>query len=81
MPKKRIVVKKHALIPLHVKLSEKEKKELFEKYHISLNELPKIMMDDPALSSVNVGPGDIIKIERKSDTAKLAVYYRAVVNG
>ena len=38
--------KKHILIPRHIKLSEKEKKELLEKYNITLAELPRIMKKD-----------------------------------
>ena len=80
MPKKKIVIKTHILIPKHIKLSEKEKKELFEKYHISLKELPKIKKDDQALFSLNVDAGDVVKIIRSSPTAGEAIFYRVVVS-
>jgi len=78
-PRKQIVTE-HILIPKHTKLNEKEKKELFEKYNISLKELPKILKDDPTIESLNIKPGDIIKIVRKSATAGECVFYRGVVN-
>ena len=74
------IVAKHVLIPEHLKLSEKEKKELLEKYNITLQELPKILKDDPAIASLNAKPGDVIKITRKSVTAGEAIFYRGVIN-
>jgi DNA-directed RNA polymerase subunit H len=70
----------HVLIPEHSKLSEKEKKELFEKYNIDLKELPKISIKDPAIRHLEVKERDIIKIVRKSMTAGTTVFYRGVVN-
>ncbi|MBW2965960.1 DNA-directed RNA polymerase subunit H [Candidatus Woesearchaeota archaeon] len=78
--RKKIIIKKHVLMPEHIKLSEKEKQELFEKYNISLKELPKIKKDDPAIVSLNVKVGDIIKIIRISPTAGESIFYRGVVS-
>jgi len=78
--KKKLDIKKHILVPKHSKLNEKEKKELLKKYHISLKELPKILKSDPAIKMLNIKPGDIIKITRKSPTAGEAIFYRAVIN-
>ena len=72
--------KNHILVPRHSKLSETEKKQLFEKYNISLKELPKILKKDPAIADLKVKEGDVIKIERNSPTAGKTVYYRGVVN-
>ncbi len=79
MKKKKLLIKKHILIPKHIKLSEKEKKELFEKYGISLKELPKIKLDDPAIVSLKVKAGDVIKIIRQSPTAGESMFYRGVI--
>ncbi len=79
MPKK-LIIGKHDLIPKHTKLSEKDKKDLFEKYKISLKELPKIYKGDPALQSLNVKVGDVVKIVRNSPTSGESIYYRGVVN-
>ena len=73
-------IRDHALIPKHSKVSEKEKKELLEKYNISLKELPKIFKSDPAVRSLNVEVGDVVKITRKSATAGQSIYFRGVIN-
>ncbi len=71
----------HSLVPEHSILSNSEKKELFETKHVEIKTLPKILINDPALLNLKVKVGDIIKIERDSDTAGLTVYYRAVIEG
>ena len=73
-------VRKHILVPKHEKLSEKDKKELFDKYNVSLKELPKILKDDPAIDSLNVKEGDVIKITRNSPTAGKSVFYRGIIS-
>ncbi|MBW2997252.1 DNA-directed RNA polymerase subunit H [Candidatus Woesearchaeota archaeon] len=70
--------RQHVLIPKHKKLSEKEKKDLLETYHITINELPAILKSDPALAGTDVDVGDIVKIERDSPTAGKTVFYRGV---
>jgi len=74
-------VGKHILVPKHSKVSEKEKKELFSNYHIDMEHLPKIFTDDPAIQELDVKPGDIVKIIRKSPTAGEIVFYRTVIEG
>ncbi|MFH1916797.1 MAG: DNA-directed RNA polymerase subunit H [Nanoarchaeota archaeon] len=69
----------HQLIPEHAKLSEKDKKELFESYNITFHQLPKIYKADPAISHLEVKPGDVVRIKRPSITAKMTVFYRGVV--
>ena len=80
MTKKKYDVRKHLLVPEHSKLNEKEKKELLEKYHITLKELPKIKKNDPSIDNLNAKEGDVIKIIRKSPTAGEAIFYRGVIN-
>ena len=69
----------HELVPEHKILSEKESKDLLEKYEIKPDQLPKILDTDPAAISIGAKPGQIIKIVRKSRTAKQATVYRFVV--
>ena len=78
---KDINIRKHMLVPEHSKLNKKEIQELLEKYNLALNELPKILLTDPAIEKLNVKPGDIIKITRDSPTAGISIYYRVVING
>ena len=80
MVKKKYDIRKHIFVPDHTKLNDKEKKELLEKYHISMKELPKIAKKDPAIEHLNVKEGDVIKIIRTSKTAGEAIFYRGVIN-
>ncbi len=50
-----------------------------EKYHIKPDQLPRIMANDPAVISAGAKPGQIVRIIRKSPTAKYATAYRLVV--
>ena len=68
----------HELVPKHIKISDKEKEELFERYKISFFDLPRISKADPSLVHLDIKSGDIIKIVKKSKTAGEAVYYRGV---
>ena len=78
--KKKLSIDKHILIPKHIKLGEKEKEKLLEKYNISLKELPRISKTDSAISNLDAKPGDVIRITRQSPTAGEATFYRAVIN-
>jgi len=69
----------HELIPEHSKVSEKEAKELLKKYNITIREIPKILVTDPAIAHLDVKEGDIIKIKRNSRTAGETVFFRGVV--
>jgi DNA-directed RNA polymerase subunit H len=80
MAKRKFHIEKHDLIPKHAVASEKEKKALFEKYQVTIKELPKMMKNDPAIRSLGAKVGDLIKITRNSSTAGESVYYRGVIN-
>jgi DNA-directed RNA polymerase subunit H len=72
-------VAKHILVPKHVKLGEKEMKELLEQHNITVQQLPRIYRDDPAIAHLDVSEGDVIKVHRKSPTSGETLYYRQVV--
>jgi len=78
-PKFEFNIMEHKLVPQHVIISEKEKNELLEKYNITPDQLPKIMNTDPVALSIDAKPGQIIKVIRKSHTAKEAEAYRFVI--
>jgi len=77
--KQQLDIMAHKLVPIHSIISEKEKKELLEKYKITPDQLPKILNTDPASISIDAQPGQIVKVVRKSHTAKEAVAYRLVI--
>jgi DNA-directed RNA polymerase subunit H len=77
--KQQFDIMNHDLVPLHIVVSDDEKKELFNKYNITPDQLPKILDTDPVSISIGAKPGQIVKIIRKSHTAKEAVAYRFVI--
>lgn len=79
MPKQEQI--EHALIPKHKKISDKEKKDLLDRYNITLNDLPLIYKSDPAIAGLDAQAGDVIRIERNSPTSGKTQFYRGVING
>ena len=77
--KQQFNIMNHDLVPLHVIVSDDEKNELFDKFNITPDQLPKILDTDPVSISIGAKPGQIVKIIRKSHTAKEAVAYRFVI--
>ncbi|MEK6939978.1 MAG: DNA-directed RNA polymerase subunit H [Nanoarchaeota archaeon] len=71
----------HHLVYKHSKVADAEKENLLKKFDITPQDLPKIMQTDPAIKTLGVKTGDIIKIERESKTAGKSAYYREVVEG
>jgi DNA-directed RNA polymerase subunit H len=78
---KELDVTKHILVPKHEIISESEKEELLKKYGITLRQLPRILLNDPAIKHLNPKVGDVVRIIRKSPTAGEVEYYRVVVKG
>ena len=70
----------HELVPKHEKLSDNEKEELLSELSIGFKDLPKIYRSDAVLVDMDVKPGDVIKITRKSSTAKQTVFYRGIID-
>ena len=77
--KKKILVPDHVYVPKHEIMSKEEAEGVLEKYNCTPTELPLIYVTDPAIVSLGVKPGDMIKIHRKSPTAGVSIYYRYVV--
>jgi len=70
----------HELVPKHIILSPEEREEVLKKYNITkLSQFPRILKSDPVVKAIGAKKGDLIKIIRKSTTAKEAIYYRVVV--
>jgi len=84
--KKKIMAKEeedlileHDFVPKHELITEKEVEEVLNKYGIKNTQLPKISKNDPAIASMKLNRGDIIRITRKSETADKPLYYRIVI--
>ncbi len=80
-PKKTKGIEQHELVPKHEKLTDTEKEKLFSEINTRFKDLPKIYRDDPAIAdNAEIKTGDVIKITRKSVTAKETMFYRGVVD-
>lgn len=79
--KKIVKVKNHIYQPKHEILPKDEAEEILKIFNVRTNQLPYILSTDKGLEDLDIRPGDIIKITRKSPTAGESVYYRYVVQG
>jgi DNA-directed RNA polymerase subunit H len=79
--KKIIKITNHVYQPKHEILTRDEAERILTKYNTKPGQLPYIMITDKGLQDLDVRPGDVIKITRKSPTAGESVYYRYVVEG
>jgi len=74
--------KMHELQPKHIKMKKEEVDKLLSELNISLAQLPKIKITDPALPE-GCEIGDVIKIERIEKNEKgeknKVLYFRVVV--
>lgn len=74
---------KNYLVPLHKKLSRRQRMKLINDSGISLNQLPRIYDQDPAVKRIDARPGDVVKIFRRnnlsSSIVRKTVAYRLVV--
>lgn len=77
--KKIVKISNHIYQPKHEILSKDEAEDILKKYNTKPSQLPYIMIDDKGIEDLDVRPGDIIKITRRSATAGESVYYRYVV--
>jgi DNA-directed RNA polymerase subunit H len=70
------------MVPKHIVLTDKENEDVIKMYGIKkLNQFPKMLKSDPAISTLKVKPGDLVKIIRKSGIGNESIYYRVVVDG
>lgn len=77
--KKREIAEKitHFLVPKHELVKEDDYTEIFEKYGVMKDQLPRIKNYDPAIRHLEVKNGDIIRIIREENDVKTE-YFRVV---
>jgi DNA-directed RNA polymerase subunit H (RpoH/RPB5) len=69
----------HELVPTHIIADEDEVALVLEYYGIARDQIPRILRDDPAAKVLGAKPGQVVRIQRDSDTAGEVYYYRLVV--
>jgi len=68
------------MVPEHILLTPEEGAGVLKEFGITAPQLPKIHVSDPASKEIGAKVGDIIKIVRKSTTARQSVFYRLVID-
>ncbi len=76
----KFAVKDHEMVPEHVLLTPEEGDEVLKGFDIEAPHLPKIHVNDPAAKEIGAKVGDIIKVIRRSTTAKQSIFYRLVID-
>jgi DNA-directed RNA polymerase subunit H len=69
-----VKITNHIYQPKHEILPKSEAEQIMRKYNAKPSQLPYIMISDKAIEDLDVRPGDVIKITRKSPTAGESVY-------
>jgi len=69
----------HELVPHHAVLDEKEAAKVLETFGVTEDQLPKILVTDPAAKACGAKVGDIVTVVRPSRTAGRAIAYRFCV--
>ena len=71
----------HKLVPRHRRLEPKEAAGKLAVLNIEAEQLPKILITDPAVQALGeeIATGDIIEIERVEERAGVYLVYRRVV--
>ena len=69
------------LVPKHILLEDSEIEGILEPLNIKREQLPKILLKDPALKALDqeAKPGDVVEIHRISESAGSNLAYRVVV--
>ena len=70
----------HSLVPKHVVADEEEVQLVLDHYGIRRSQLPRIYRTDAAVKVLGAKTGQVIRIQRESDTAGLSYYYRLIVD-
>lgn len=72
-------ITKHSLVPKHILLNKKFKKELLKFYNITEIQLPLIHLSDPICQYYGAKRGDLFKIERETVSNFTSPYFRLVI--
>ena len=69
------------LVPKHVLLEDSQIEGILEPLNIIKEQLPKILLKDPALKALDqeAKPGDVVEVHRVSESAGSNLAYRVVV--
>lgn len=72
-------ITKHEYVPKHTPLTSDEKHEIVKRFHTKSRHFPQILSTDPVCRYFGLIPGDMVRIDRPSETTGMHVVYRIVV--
>lgn len=70
----------HDYVPPHRVLTDQERADFMETYHLKKKDLPRIHVTDPIARYYNMKVGDVVHITRPSITSGYSSTYRIVIN-
>jgi DNA-directed RNA polymerase subunit H len=80
VPVTKFAIRDHETVPEHILLTPEEADGVLKAFGITAPKLPKIHVADPAAKEIGAKVGDIIKVVRKSTTARQSIFYRLVID-
>ena len=69
-------ISEHELTPTYRILSEEEKQEVLDKYHITEEQNPNVFVSDPLATFYGVKVGNLVEVTKTSETNGYTKYYR-----
>lgn len=72
-------ITKHELVPRHTPLEPEEVKAVLQAHALEVSQLPRLLTTDPVAAYYGLERGQVVRIERKSESAGVYVTYRQVV--
>jgi len=72
----QVNISHHTLVPKHTPLTAIEKEKVLQQYKVTEAQLPIIERADPMARYFGLRPGDVVRIERPSETAGKYITYR-----
>lgn len=76
----KINISKHIIVPKHTIVSKEKRNEVLQKYYTKIENLPRILREDPMAKYIGALPNDLIEIKVYNETSGFTTQYRLCVN-
>lgn len=76
----KINISKHIIVPKHTIVSKEKRIEVLQKYFTKIENLPRILREDPMAKYIGALPNDLIEIKVYNETSGFTTQYRLCVN-